>query len=57
MIDAPLKNGPKLHKHPYEEIFVVQEGVVSLTSGGLKSYALWHRLGPRANSPRLWGSA
>jgi mannose-6-phosphate isomerase-like protein (cupin superfamily) len=25
--------GPKLHKHPYEEIFVVQEGLATFTLG------------------------
>jgi hypothetical protein len=57
MIDALPESGPKLHKHPYEEIFVVQEAVVPLTAGGMKSHSLWHRLGPPANSPRHWGSA
>jgi mannose-6-phosphate isomerase-like protein (cupin superfamily) len=26
MVDAPPGCGPALHKHPYEEIFIVQEG-------------------------------
>ncbi len=33
VIDAPLGSGPKLHKHPYEEVFVVQEGTVTFTAG------------------------
>ena len=33
VIDAPPGSGPKLHKHPYEEVFVVQEGSVTLTAG------------------------
>ena len=26
IVDAPRRRGPALHKHPYEEIFIVQEG-------------------------------
>ena len=33
IIDAPPGSGPKLHKHPYEEVFVVQEGTVTFTAG------------------------
>jgi mannose-6-phosphate isomerase-like protein (cupin superfamily) len=33
VVDAPPGGGPKLHKHPYEEIFVVQEGSVTFTAG------------------------
>ena len=33
VIDAPPGSDPKLHKHPYEEVFVVQEGVVTFTAG------------------------
>ncbi len=32
-IDAPPGSGPRLHKHPYEEVFVVQEGTVTFTAG------------------------
>ena len=32
-VDAPPGWGPKLHKHPYEEVFVVQEGTVTFTAG------------------------
>ena len=33
MVDAPLGGGPKLHRHPYEEVFVVQEGTATFTAG------------------------
>ena len=33
LVDAPPGSGPKLHKHPYEEVFVVQEGTVTFTAG------------------------
>ena len=33
VVDAPPGSGPKLHKHPYEEVFVVQEGNVRFTTG------------------------
>ena len=33
VVDAPPGSGPKLHKHPYEEVFVVQEGNVTFTTG------------------------
>ncbi|HEX2740547.1 MAG TPA: cupin domain-containing protein [Rubrobacter sp.] len=33
VIDAPQGRGPKLHKHPYEEVFVVQEGEATFTAG------------------------
>ena len=33
VIDAPLGSGPKLHKHPYGEVFVVLEGAVTFTAG------------------------
>jgi mannose-6-phosphate isomerase-like protein (cupin superfamily) len=33
VIDAPPESGPKLHKHLYEETFVVQEGAVTFTAG------------------------
>ncbi len=32
VIDAPPGSGPKLHKHPYEEVFVMQEGAVTFTA-------------------------
>ena len=33
MIDAPPGSGPKLHRHPYQEVFEVQEGSVTFTAG------------------------
>ena len=33
IIDAPPGSGPALHSHPYEEIFIVQEGQATLTVG------------------------
>ncbi len=33
VIDAPPGGGPKLHRHPYEEVFVVQQGSVTFTAG------------------------
>jgi mannose-6-phosphate isomerase-like protein (cupin superfamily) len=32
-IDAPPGSGPKLHRHPYEEVFIVQEGSATFTAG------------------------
>jgi mannose-6-phosphate isomerase-like protein (cupin superfamily) len=36
VVDAPPGGGPKLHRHPYEEVFVVQEGTATFTSGDEK---------------------
>jgi mannose-6-phosphate isomerase-like protein (cupin superfamily) len=33
VVDAPPGNGPRLHRHPYEEVFVVQEGSATFTAG------------------------
>ena len=33
VVDAPPGGGPKLHRHPYEEVFVVQEGNATFTAG------------------------
>ncbi len=33
IVDTPPGSGPKLHKHPYEEVFVVQEGTATFTAG------------------------
>ncbi len=33
VVDAPPGSGPKLHRHPYAEIFVVQEGRATFTVG------------------------
>ena len=32
-VDAPPGRGPGLHKHPYEEVFIVQEGRGTFTVG------------------------
>ena len=32
-VDAPPGRGPSLHKHPYEEIFIVLEGQATFRSG------------------------
>ncbi len=33
VIDAPPGSGPRPHRHPCEEIFLVQEGTVTFTAG------------------------
>ena len=33
LIDAPPGDGPSLHSHPYEEIFVIQAGQATFTVG------------------------
>ena len=33
LINGPPGEGPSLHSHPYEEIFVIQEGQVTFTVG------------------------
>ena len=33
LIDAPPGDGPSLHSHPYEEIFVIQAGQVTFRVG------------------------
>jgi mannose-6-phosphate isomerase-like protein (cupin superfamily) len=33
VIDAPPGSGPRLHRHPYEEVFVVQEGIATFRAG------------------------
>lgn len=33
LVDAPPGGGPRLHRHPYEEVFVVQEGRATFTTG------------------------
>ena len=32
-VDAPPGRGPSLHRHPYAELFIVQEGEVTFTLG------------------------
>ena len=34
LTDAPPGSGPKLHTHPYAEVFVLQEGQATFTVGG-----------------------
>ena len=33
VVDAPPGSGPRLHRHPYEEVFVIQDGTASFTAG------------------------
>ena len=33
VVDAPPGSGPRLHRHPYEEVFVVQKGTATFTAG------------------------
>jgi mannose-6-phosphate isomerase-like protein (cupin superfamily) len=33
LVDMPSGNGPRLHSHPYEEIFVVFDGQATFTVG------------------------
>jgi mannose-6-phosphate isomerase-like protein (cupin superfamily) len=33
LVSASPGDGPKLHKHPYAEVFVVQEGQATITIG------------------------
>jgi mannose-6-phosphate isomerase-like protein (cupin superfamily) len=33
VVDAPPGSGPGLHRHPYEEVFVIQDGTVTFTAG------------------------
>ena len=33
LVDAPPGSGPRLHAHPYQEIFVVQEGSATFVIG------------------------
>ncbi len=33
LVDSPPGSGPGLHKHPYEEVIVVQEGDATITVG------------------------
>ena len=34
LVDAPPGRGPSLHRHPYAELFIVQEGEATFTAGG-----------------------
>ena len=33
-VDAPPGDGPKLHKHPYEEVFITLEGAATFVVDG-----------------------
>jgi mannose-6-phosphate isomerase-like protein (cupin superfamily) len=33
LVDLAPGEGPKLHMHPYEEVFIIQEGVATYTIG------------------------
>ncbi len=33
IVEAPPGTGPRLHSHPYEEVFIVQEGRATFTVG------------------------
>lgn len=33
VIDAPPGSGPRLHRHPYTEVFIVLEGSATFTAG------------------------
>lgn len=33
LVDVPPGGGPRLHSHPYEELFIVQEGEATYTVG------------------------
>ncbi len=33
LVDSAPGGGPRLHKHPYDEIFIVQEGQATFTVG------------------------
>ncbi len=33
-VDAPPGRGPRLHRHPYDELFIVQEGEATFTLDG-----------------------
>jgi mannose-6-phosphate isomerase-like protein (cupin superfamily) len=37
LVDAPPGSGPALHKHPYEEIIIVQEGRGTFVLDGAES--------------------
>jgi mannose-6-phosphate isomerase-like protein (cupin superfamily) len=37
LVNAPPGSGPALHKHPYEEIIIVQEGRATFVLDGVES--------------------
>jgi quercetin dioxygenase-like cupin family protein len=34
LVDAPPEAGPRLHRHPYPEVFVIQSGQATIQLGG-----------------------
>ena len=36
LVDVEPGNGPRLHRHAYEEVFAVQEGTVTFTVGDVQ---------------------
>ena len=39
-VDAPPGDGPSLHRHPYEEIFIVEEGEALFVADGAERTAV-----------------
>lgn len=35
LVDMPPGRGPRLHSHPYEEVFIIQEGQATFTVGSI----------------------
>ena len=33
LVEAPPGSGPSLHRHPYEEVFILHEGEATFTAG------------------------
>jgi len=54
-VDAPPGRGPRLHRHPYDELFIVQDGEATFTVAGEQLHA---RAGDiliaRANQPHAF---
>jgi mannose-6-phosphate isomerase-like protein (cupin superfamily) len=39
LVEAPTGRGPELHKHPYEEIFILLEGEAAFVAGERELHA------------------
>ena len=39
LVDAAPGEGPKMHRHPYSEVLIVQEGEATVTVGGQTAIA------------------
>jgi mannose-6-phosphate isomerase-like protein (cupin superfamily) len=39
-VDVPPGDGPRLHKHPYEEVFIILEGKATFTVGAVTVEAM-----------------